>query len=214
MTKAGYCAVIVIALLIAGFRYAGWSPVILIAVLALMWFGLSVAISFVSDRRYMRAFGDTFTKRTSNGTSGSSQLGIGRAVLVGELVVNFPAIGLFVGLILPVGSYVQDVAGYNGVDYAPAFPLLVAVAVAFFASWVWWAIVTPRWLLWAMKRVADPIALRNAAVGSILWPDRGLGRAFNKTQWRSTAMKKQEQEIVQLFAHRVRRGQKVPLERT
>src|SRR5207249_825785 len=56
MTWAGYYAVIVIVLLIAGFRYAGWSSVILISVLALLWIGLSVGISFVSDRRYTRAF--------------------------------------------------------------------------------------------------------------------------------------------------------------
>jgi hypothetical protein len=165
MTRAGYCAVIVTALLIAGFHYAGWSPIVLVALLALIWFGLSAAISFASDRRYMRTFDPALTDHTSNGPGGSSRLSIGRAILIGELVVNLPAVGLFVGLIIPVGSFLQDAVGYDRTGHAPALPSVVAVAIAFVASWAWWAIAAPRWLLWAMKRVVDPIALRNA-VGS------------------------------------------------
>src|SRR6266436_4459135 len=154
MTSAGYCAAIVVVLLIAGFRYAGWSPVILIAVLVLLWFGLSAVISFASDRRYVRAFDHTLTHRKSNGPSGS--LGIGRAIFIGELVVNLPAIGLLVGLIVSVGSFLQYLVGYEGTGHAPVLPSIVAVVVAFLASWMWWAVAAPRWLLWAMKRVVDP----------------------------------------------------------
>ncbi len=188
MTSSGYCAAIVVVLLIAGFRYAGWSPVILVAVLALLWFGLSAVISFASDRRYVRAFDHMLTHRKSSGPSGS--LGIGRAIFIGELVVNLPAIGLL----------------YEGTGHAPVLPSIVAVVVAFVASWAWWAIAAPRWLLWAMKRVVDPLALRNAVVGSIIWPNNRLGRAFNSTQWRTAAMKKEEQELVQGFVGRIRQG--------
>jgi hypothetical protein len=205
MTRAGYCTVIVSVLLIAGFRYAGWSSAILISVLALLWIGLSVGISFVSDKRYARAF-NVPVDQPSNGSVDRSRLSIGRAILVGELVVNLPAVGLLVGLILPVGSFVQGAVGYDGTGHAPALPSIVAVAVAFVASWAWWAIAAPRWLLWAMKRVVDPIALRNAVDGSIIWPDNRWGRAFNNTQWRSTAMKRAEQEIVQQFLRRIHQG--------
>src|SRR5437016_9779407 len=204
MTSAGYCAAIVVVLLIAGFRYAGWSPVILVAVLALLWFGLSAVISFASDRRYVRAFDHMLTHRKSSGPSGS--LGIGRAIFIGELVVNLPAIGLLVGLIVSVGSFLQYVVGYEGTGHAPVLPSIVDVVVAFVASWAWWAIAAPRWLLWAMKRVVDPLALRNAVVGSIIWPNNRLGRAFNSTQWRTAAMKKEEQELVQGFVGRIRQG--------
>ncbi len=205
MTRTGYFVVIVIVLLIAGFLYAGWSSAILISVLALLWIGLSVGISFVSNKRYARAFNGP-VDQPSKGAVDRSRLSIGRAIFVGELVVNLPAVGLLVGLIFPVGSFVQDAVGYDGTGHAPALPSIVAVAVAFVASWAWWAIATPRWLLWAMKRVVDPIALRNAVVGSIIWPDNRWGRAFNSTQWRSTAMKRAEQEIVQQFVRRIHQG--------
>ena len=208
MTRGGYCAVIFIVLLIAGFRYADWSIAILISVLALLWIGLSGGISFVSDRRYARAF-DAPIDQPSKDTVDRSQMSIGRAVFIGELVVNLPAVGLLVGLIVPVGSFLQDTVGYGGTGHAPALPSIAAVAVAFAAAWAWWAVAAPRWLLWAMKRVVDPVALRNAVVGSIIWPENRWGRAFNSTQWRSTEMKLEEQEIIQQFVCRIRQSRNV-----
>jgi hypothetical protein len=202
VTKAGYGAVVVVLLLIAGFRYAGWSLGVLAALLAFIWIVFSVGISFVRDRRYTRAFAAP-VDRLSKGSIDHPRLSIGRATLIGGLVVNLPAIGLFAGLIVPVASALQQATGYDGIGHAPALPSIVAVAVGFVASWMWWAIAAPRWLLWAMKRVVDPIALRNAVVGSIIWPNNRWGRALNNTQWRSAAIEKEEQEIVQEFVRRI-----------
>jgi len=43
-------------------------------------------------------------------------------------------------------------------------------------------------------------------VGSIIWPNNRLGRAFNSAQWRTAATKKEEQELVQGFVGRIRQG--------
>jgi hypothetical protein len=80
--------------------------------------------------------------------------------------------------------------------------------LAFIVAWTWWSFATPRWLIWAMRRVADPVALKNAAIGSILWPDHGWGRFFNRTQLRSAAMEKEENDLIQQSRHQIWVGAK------
>lgn len=121
-----------------------------------------------------------------------SPISVGRALLIGELVINVPVVGLLVGV-------TAGIVGAVGADHDKgAFVLYAAALIAFGLAWAYWSVVTPRWLLWAMNRVVDPKALRRAAIfGSILWPDTRWGRALNNSQWRSADMKRREQELLQ-----------------
>jgi hypothetical protein len=121
-----------------------------------------------------------------------SRTSVGRALLIGELVINVPVIGLLVGV-------TAGIIGAVGANYEKSrFVFPAAALIAFCLAWAYWSVVTPRWLLWAMNRVTDPKALRKAAIfGSILWPDTRWGRALNNTQWRSADMKRREHELLQ-----------------
>jgi hypothetical protein len=191
--------ILILALLSVCLVSLGLPRIVLAVALVCAWLALSTVLSFAGDRRYVRAVGDVVTNQPSIGAHAPSRLSIGQVVLVGELVVNLPVIALLVGVIGTVGSLLQRAVGYNGVGHAPALPTVIAVVLAFIASWLWWSFATPRWLLWAMRRVADPIALKRAATGSILWSDQQWGGFFNSTQWRSAAMKDEERDIIHRF---------------
>jgi hypothetical protein len=192
MNRAFLFGVLALALVIAALTFLGLSKIAIVAVMAALWLVLTVGLSFVGDRRYAAASGAAHDRST--GEHEQPRLTIGRAILIGELVVNVPVLALFVSVIPAVATlaaYAMGGAGVRG-----PLPALIALTVAFVAAWMWWAIVTPRWLLWAMRRVSDPRTLKAAAIGSILWPDQGWGAIFNRTQWRSEAMEIEERNLL------------------
>jgi hypothetical protein len=182
-------------LLVAVLRYFGASPVLLLALCGGLWFALTLGLALVGDRPYVRAFGHPDAPLEST-PDGRRSLSIGWAILIGEMAINVPVLGLLTGLIFGVGKLFQLATGYDGTGPSQALPSVVAVIVAFTSAWVWWSIVTPRWLLWAMRRVDHPQALRRAAVGSILWNEGKWGNRMNRTQWRTTAMRAEEQKLL------------------
>jgi hypothetical protein len=206
MNRIVLLVVVSLALLGAGLAYVGLPKVVFAAVVVGAWLLLTVVLSFVGDRRYLAAYGGP------GQSSSPAKLSIGRAILIGELVVNVPVIGLLVGITAAIGSLLEHITGRPDASAIT----ITSFAIAFIVAWAWWSFATPRWLIWAMKRVADPLALKNAAVGSILWPDQGLGRFFNGTQWRSAAMEEEELNLIQQGRRRVqfearrRRSEKGP----
>lgn len=180
-----------LALLTASLHFAGASSALIFAVFVAIWFALIIGLALVSDRRYVRAF-DRRSAHSESTSSGRVLLSIGRAILIGEMIVNVPVVALLVGVIAGVAKLLAWVTGKETVGPWVAIPVIVA----FTSAWAWWSIVTPRWLLWAMRRVEHPRALRNAAVGSILWDNSRLGQFFNRTQWRTAAMRAEEQELL------------------
>jgi hypothetical protein len=194
MVRIVVLVVVFLALLGAGLAYLALPKEVFAAAVVGLWLILTVALSLVGDRRYQAAYGDT--SASSEVSRAAPRLGIGRAILIGELVVNVPVVGLLVGIIAAVGPLLEYVFG------SPRVTVIMAVTIAFAAAWSWWSFATPRWLIWAMRRVTDPLALKNAAVGSILWPDHGWGRFFNRTQWRSTEMEKEEKDLIAMSRHR------------
>jgi hypothetical protein len=182
-------------LLVAGLRYFGASPVLLLAVCGGLWCALTLGLALVSDRHYVRTF-DQPNARLESTPHGCRSLSIGWAILIGEMAINVPVLGLLTGLIFGVAELLQWATGYDGTGPSPALPSIVAVIVAFTSAWAWWSIVTPRWLLWAMRRVDHPQALRRAAVGSILWDESKWGNRMNRTLWRTAAMRAEEQKLL------------------
>jgi hypothetical protein len=183
-------------LLVAGLRYFGASPVLILAVCGGLWFALTLGLALVGDRHYVRAF-DHPDARLESTPDGHRSLSIGWAILIGEMAINVPVFGLLPGLIIGVGTLLQWATGYDGTGPSPALPSIVAVIVAFTSAWAWWSIVTPRWLLWAMRRVDHPQALRHAAIGSILGDDESKwGNRMNQTLWRTAAMRAEEAKLL------------------
>ena len=107
------------------------------------------------------------------GESGLGQhplISIGRAILVGTLLVNGPVLMLIFGTSL-LGNSLWGAAGAIG-----------GVVLGAAVGWIWWAFMVPRWRAWAVPRVANPAKLHLWAVGvGIEWPK---GSRFEKTEFR------------------------------
>jgi len=93
-------------------------------------------------------------------------MSIGRAILIGHLVVNGPVLGL-----LAAGAVLgRALAGNLGLG-------LFGGAVV---AWLWWSLAVPRWRAWALARGADAAELqRVGAVTGLVWPK---GWVFGKTE--------------------------------
>ena len=89
----------------------------------------------------------------------------GRAVLLGQLFVNLPALILIFG------------ASRIGQAYAPSLVWVVLIA-GFLCAWVWYAFAIARWRAWALERVTDADRLqRLSEISGLLWPK---GSVFEK----------------------------------
>lgn len=101
-----------------------------------------------------------------------------RAVWVGTVVVNGPVLALCVG---PLGAFAFAVdRGWVSRDWnAAGLPVFLAsVGLA----WLWWSVSVPRWRTWALARVDEPDALREAAVDvGLTWP---AGHPLERTELR------------------------------
>ena len=131
---------------------------------------------------------------------GAKVLGIGRAILIGELLVNIPALGLMLLTILLAGPFIQDwIEG--GASKNIRFPTLVVVmALALCVGWMWWAIVMPRWRVWALERVSDPRQLYGAAISAqLMWPPRGRLAFLSRTEWKTSHLAHREQAVLRRY---------------
>jgi hypothetical protein len=125
---------------------------------------------------------------------GSSVVGVGRAVLIGELVVNVPALGLMLLTISLLGPVIQGWLE-GGVTKGLEFSALVILMVlATGVGWMWWAITMPRWRVWALERVAEPRLLYGAAISAqLMWPPHGRLAFLARTEWKTARLSCREQ---------------------
>jgi hypothetical protein len=131
---------------------------------------------------------------------GAMVLGVGRAILVGEMVVNVPALGLMLLTIWFAGPVIQRwIEG--GASKGVGLPTLVVVmAFAVGVGWMWWAIVMPRWRVWALERVSDPRLLYGAAISAqLMWPQRGRLAFLSRTEWKSARLSHREQAALRRY---------------
>jgi hypothetical protein len=80
---------------------------------------------------------------------------------------------------------------------APAASLWPVAGMVLFASWLFawlaWAILTPRWRLWAYERVDDLDELKRVALADrVLWPD---GHIIHRSELTPRALREQLAEI-------------------
>jgi len=116
-------------------------------------------------------------------------LTVSQAIRRGLLVVNGPVFVLLIGpltlfSLLVKWRYVSR--DYNWVG-------VVVFLGSFVLAWLWWSLSVPRWRVWAYERVGDIRELKKQAVAvGLTWPD---GHAFGKTEIKSPAIARREQEL-------------------
>jgi hypothetical protein len=125
----------------------------------------------------------------TNSPSERPRVGVLKAILVGQLVVNLPAVLILLGLsCLPVMVGSGIVVGFLERPGEPlawlgvgCFLLLLGV-IGFGLAWLWWAFTVPRWRQWALKNGAPPERLQQLAVATgLVWPK---GWIFEKSELR------------------------------
>ncbi|HRO34477.1 MAG TPA: hypothetical protein PLQ03_13825 [Brevundimonas sp.] len=111
------------------------------------------------------------------------QVSVGWAILVGSLWVNGSSI---VAFLVPLAAFAALASVFAPRNISGEIVIVAMVGMlvtGFVAAWMVWAILAPRWRLWAYRRVEDVQALKAEAVGmGLIWPD---GHFFERTEWRS-----------------------------
>ncbi|HZR89682.1 MAG TPA: hypothetical protein VFB02_22990 [Bradyrhizobium sp.] len=177
----------------AGAAYFGmpWK-LFFLGVIGLAWVFLMVVVA--------RIFDSLSPPDWRGPDDGAKALGVGRAILIGEMVVNIPALGLILLTIWFAGPVIQGwIEG--GASKGVGFPTLVVVmALAVGVGWMWWAIVMPRWRVWAVERVSDPRLLYGAAISAqLMWSPRGRLAFLNRTEWKTARLSHREQAALQRY---------------
>jgi hypothetical protein len=112
---------------------------------------------------------------TDDLSTAHSTFGVGKAILIGHLIVNVPV----VAIILVFFSLGVVVAGL----VEPIFPLQLSwlfwpivlglTLIGFILAWLWWSYSVPRWRKWAIQSGAPADKLhRWAVVTGLEWSKR------------------------------------------
>ena len=92
---------------------------------------------------------------------------IWKAILVGQLVVNLPAVAIMIAALF---------LGFFGV------PWPLSLIIGSLVAWVWWSYTVPRWRDWAHYRGVNPDRLQKVAFRTgLTWP---RGSLFERTEFR------------------------------
>ena len=95
------------------------------------------------------------------------QITILKAILVGQLVVNLPAVAIMIAALF-LGSLVA------------LWPL--SLIVGSLLAWIWWSYTVPRWREWALDRGIDPDRLQKFAFHTgLTW---SKGSLLERTEFR------------------------------
>lgn len=111
------------------------------------------------------------------------KISVNRAFWIGYALVNGPLMFLMFGLFF--------------LSLQINLPELIELAAMLFvpiaAAWVWWSVVLPRWRVWALERVDDPVVLLNRAIESrLMWPP---GHMFERTEIHAARLRHREREV-------------------
>ena len=94
-------------------------------------------------------------------------MSIWKAIIVGHLLVNVPAVAIIIAISF-LGSIVV--------------PWPFALLGGSLMAWVWWSFTVPRWRDWAVAKGVDRDRLQKYAVRTgLTWPK---GSPFEKTEFR------------------------------
>jgi hypothetical protein len=98
-------------------------------------------------------------------------MSVGKAILIGQLLVNVPVFIIMIGL-----TALTVILTKNLIMGLPGF------IVGFVIAWLWWSFTVPRWRRWAHRQGVPPAELQKWAVAtSLVWPK---GWIFEKTEFK------------------------------
>ncbi|WP_018413262.1 hypothetical protein [Methyloversatilis thermotolerans] len=116
-------------------------------------------------------------------------ISVSRAIWLGTLWVNLPVLAL---LCAPLWLFGQLFDRGLLPDHSK-WMVLPVFAASFVLAWLWWAVMVPRWRLWAYRRVRDIAALKARAVSAgLTWPD---GHFFSRSEIKSRRHAELEREL-------------------
>lgn len=94
-------------------------------------------------------------------------MGVFKAILIGWLVVNIPALAIML-IVIMVGVAIDSRLWW------------LFLSVAFILGWTWWSHSVPRWRRWAHQRGANPDRLQRwAVITGLVWRK---GSVLEKTE--------------------------------
>jgi len=121
---------------------------------------------------------------------------VGFAIAVGLICVNIPVLPIMLGVPLLALLSTSLFGWSQTVDLRDAYVIALLISLfllGFVLAWTWWAVMVPRWRLWAYERVTDIPKLKRWAVAvGLTWPD---GHIFGRTEIKSKAHAASEREL-------------------
>ena len=122
---------------------------------------------------------------SANIPSRSTPLGVGKAILLGHIVVTVPALSIFL-LFLGIGFVLATLVWISSDSIRPLWLYIVITNIPWMIGmglgWLWWYFAIPRWYHWALKNgvPADHLQARAVATG-LMW--RNV-KTFDQTKFR------------------------------
>jgi len=115
-------------------------------------------------------------------STSKKSLGTGKAILVGQFVVNFPVLFILLifscsGIFLSLLSLKQ----FGMIQIIIAFlACIIPFVIGFAIAWLWWAFSVPRWRQWALNNGVPADELQKwGVITGLVWPK---GFIFEKTE--------------------------------
>lgn len=103
--------------------------------------------------------------QTKKDSEREPSLGVGTAILIGQVIVNLPAL-ILINIVIYLGFLLAILAQSTFPELARYFWWIVLASLfcAFGIAWLWWALMVPRWRKWAIKKGTPPDKLQKWAV--------------------------------------------------
>jgi hypothetical protein len=122
-----------------------------------------------------------------NSQSSSEQkksISIWKAILIGQLIVNLPALIIVFG-VSGVGIafvFLMKAVLSSFSDSTFLIGALVSIIIGALIGWLWWSFSVPRWRKWALQNGAPEDKLQKwAVITGLVWPK---GSFFEKTEFK------------------------------
>jgi len=114
----------------------------------------------------------------------STNIGVGKAILIGQLVVNIPVFIIILS-VSGIGILVTLVS-FPMIPPLPKWAfflvLIIPVIIGTAAGWLWWSFSVPHWRRWALQNGAPEDKLQKwAVITGLVWPK---GWIFEKTEFK------------------------------
>ena len=111
-------------------------------------------------------------------------MGVGTAILIGQLVVNLPVLVIII-ILSTIGICFTAILITIIAELPSWFfhvGALISVTVGSSVAWIWWSYSVPRWRQWALKSGAPENKLQRwGVITGLVWPK---GSLFEKTEFK------------------------------